>query len=90
MASNKLSCKETVELVSDYLEKALLPEMTNIVNRHLDTCPDCIIYVDQMRRTLHTLRQLTDETTSGEEKVALLQLFQDWRKQPNDAGDSSG
>jgi hypothetical protein len=48
-------------------------------NQHLDTCPGCTIYVDQMRRTLHTLRRLTDEVTPGEEKEQLLQLFQTWR-----------
>jgi predicted anti-sigma-YlaC factor YlaD len=80
MTSDRLKCNETVELVTEYLEKALLPEMEAMFNRHLDSCPDCTIYVDQMRRTLHILRRLTDETTSGEEKVALLQIFQGWRK----------
>ncbi|MBI1880869.1 MAG: zf-HC2 domain-containing protein [Chloroflexi bacterium] len=80
MTSSKLKCKETVELVTEYLEQALLPELEAMFSQHLDTCPDCTIYVDQMRQTLHTLRQLTDEATSGEEKVALLQLFQNWRE----------
>ena len=81
MTSNKFKCEDTVELVTDYLENALLPEMEAIFNQHLHTCPECTIYVDQMRRTVHALRQLTDETTSGEEKAALLQLFQGWQQQ---------
>ena len=80
MTSDKLRCNEAVELVTEYLEKALLPEMETLLHQHLDSCPDCTIYVDQMRRTLHTLRRLTDPTTSGEEKVALLQLFHEWQK----------
>ena len=79
---NRLTCKEAVELVTDYLEEALLPEMEARFNQHLDTCPGCTIYVDQMRQTLHTLRRLAAETTSGEEQQELLQLFRAWQKQP--------
>jgi hypothetical protein len=78
--TNRLTCKEAVELVTDYLEEALLPEMEARFKRHLDTCPGCTIYVDQMRQTLHTLRQLTVETPSGEAQQELLQLFRDWTK----------
>ena len=78
--ANRLTCQEAVELVTDYLEEALLPQMEARFNQHLDTCPGCAIYVDQMRQTLHTLRQLTAETTSGEEQQELLQVFRDWRK----------
>lgn len=76
----KLTCKETVELVTDYLEEALLPELEAKFNQHLDSCPGCTNYVDQMRQTLRTLRQLTDGTIAGDEKEELLQLFQDWQK----------
>jgi predicted anti-sigma-YlaC factor YlaD len=80
MSSHKLTCKETVELISDYLEGALLPEMQARFDQHLDTCPGCNIYLNQMRQTIQTLRQLTDETTPPEQKQELLQLFQIWQK----------
>lgn len=82
LTANRLTCKEAVELVTDYLEAALLPEMEARFTQHLDTCPNCTIYVDQMRQTLHTLRQLTTEkTTSGEAQPELLQIFRAWQKQ---------
>lgn len=81
MTSRKLTCQEAVELVTDYLEEALLPEMESTFNQHLDACPDCNIYVAQMRRTLQTLRRLADETISTTEQEDLLQLFQTWQKQ---------
>lgn len=80
MTSRKLTCQEAVERVTDYLEGALLPEMEARFNQHLDTCPGCTIYVDQMRRTLQALRRLADETVSSEEQEALLQLFQSRQK----------
>jgi predicted anti-sigma-YlaC factor YlaD len=79
LTSNRLTCKEAVELVTDYLEEALLPQMEARFNRHLDTCPGCTIYVDQMRQTLHTLRWLAAEATSGEEQQELLQVFRNWQ-----------
>lgn len=79
--ANRLTCKEGVELVTDYLEAALLPEMEARFTNHLDTCPDCTIYVDQMRQTLHTLHQLNAETPLGEAQQELLQLFRNWQKQ---------
>ncbi len=80
MASQELTCKETVELVTDYLEGALLPEMQAQFDQHLDTCLGCNIYLNQMRQTIQALRQLTDETTPPEQKHELLQLFQIWQK----------
>ncbi|MCK6629968.1 MAG: zf-HC2 domain-containing protein [Anaerolineae bacterium] len=81
MTSRKLTCQEAVELVTDYLEAALLPEIESKFNQHLDACPDCNIYVAQMRCTLQTLRRLVDKTISTEEQGELLQLFQAWQKQ---------
>jgi predicted anti-sigma-YlaC factor YlaD len=80
MISGKLTCKDAVELVTDYLEETLLPEMEAKFNQHLDACPGCTIYVDQMRQTLHTLRQLADETTPAEKQVELLRLLGEWQK----------
>jgi hypothetical protein len=79
MISKRLSCKEAVELVTEYLEAALLPDMEARFQQHLDSCAGCTLYVDQMRRMLRVLRQLRHDTIAGEEKAALLKLFQDWQ-----------
>jgi len=60
MTSSKLVCKETVELVTDYLESALLAELEVQFETHVAACPGCANYLAQMRRTLQSLRQLTD------------------------------
>lgn len=77
-----INCKETVELITDYLEQALLPELEAEVKTHLATCPGCTIYLDQMQQTIQTLRQLTDETVSEETKQALVERFQAWQNSP--------
>jgi anti-sigma factor RsiW len=77
---DKLTCQESVELVTDYLEKALLPEMEARFEAHLATCAGCTVYFEQMEQTLRLLRQLTAETTPTETKQQLLAKFQDWQQ----------
>lgn len=80
LTSNRLTCREAVELITDYLEAMLLPEMEARFKQHLATCSDCAIYVEQIRQTLHILRQLTLEITSKEAPLELLRFFRNWQK----------
>lgn len=43
-----LTCKEMVELVTNYLEGVLPSEMRDRFNRHLTACDPCVVYVEQM------------------------------------------
>ncbi|MFN8454939.1 MAG: zf-HC2 domain-containing protein [Anaerolineae bacterium] len=86
MTNSPLNCKESVELVTDYLEGALLPELQNQLEQHLSTCPACTTYLAQMRQTIQTLRLLADETIPVETRQQLLQTFKEWHKgQPPEA-----
>jgi anti-sigma factor RsiW len=46
-----ISCREVVELVTDYLEGALEPEIQTRFVKHLELCPPCVDYVEQIRTT---------------------------------------
>ena len=37
----ELNCQEVVELVTDYLEQALLPETQEQFEEHIEKCPGC-------------------------------------------------
>jgi anti-sigma factor RsiW len=76
----KLTCRETVELVTGYLESALLPEMEAQFEAHLAGCPGCTVYLKQMEQTIQILRQLTDETTPTDTKAQLLAKFREWQE----------
>jgi predicted anti-sigma-YlaC factor YlaD len=77
--NRELTCREVVELVTDYLEDALLPDMHTAVTEHVTDCPDCSAYYAQMQHTIAMLRQLTREPAFPETKEALLQKFREWR-----------
>ena len=49
MSTDGLTCKEMVEIVTDYLEGALSPEDRSRFEQHLALCDGCTYYVEQMR-----------------------------------------
>jgi anti-sigma factor RsiW len=59
--NKQLSCQESVELVTDYLEDGLPAEERRRFELHLTYCPGCVTYVDQMRETIRITGQLPRE-----------------------------
>jgi anti-sigma factor RsiW len=61
MSEAHIPCIEVVELVSDYLDGALEPETRRRVEAHLELCPSCVTYVEQVRDTVAALGRLPEE-----------------------------
>jgi anti-sigma factor RsiW len=74
----QLSCQELVELVTDYVERALPADEHARVDRHLETCQGCRTYVEQMRQTIELTGRLTVDDVSPEAELALLEAFRAW------------
>ena len=79
--SDKLTCREVVELVTDYLETSLLPEKQAQFEEHVASCPGCTAYVEQVRQTIDMLHKLSDEPVFPETKEELLRIFQEWKRE---------
>lgn len=77
---NKMTCKELVELVTDYLEGTLPDEVRIRMERHLSGCDGCTKYIEQMRQTIRLTGQVREETPTSQQLDDLLQLFRDWKK----------
>lgn len=77
---DELNCQQVVELVTDYLENALLPGMSKRLEEHVASCPGCENYIEQMQLTIDMLRQIARESVFPATKLELLQLFRDWKK----------
>ena len=71
-----LSCQQIVELVTDYLEGALPPAATAVVERHLAGCDGCTAHLDQLRDTVAMLGRLPAELLSDQARAELLAAFQ--------------
>jgi len=70
-----LTCRELVELVTDYLEGALDDETRRRVDRHLAGCSACTAYLDEMRVTILITGTLTERDLEPHVRDALLEAF---------------
>ncbi|HWH52478.1 MAG TPA: zf-HC2 domain-containing protein [Gemmatimonadaceae bacterium] len=77
--AQEMTCKELVELVTDYLEGALPPATRARFDEHLAGCPFCTTYLEQMRQTVKTLGALPDASIPPAALDALLGHFRKWR-----------
>ena len=75
-----LTCQEVVELVTEYLENALLPEMRKQLEEHIADCPGCATYLEQVRQTIGMLHLLAQEPAFPATKQELLQHFRNWKQ----------
>jgi anti-sigma factor RsiW len=74
-----LSCREMVELVTDYLEGALSEVERARFDAHIGGCDGCTAYLEQMRTTVRLTGRLTREQIPAESLEALLRAFRGWR-----------
>jgi predicted anti-sigma-YlaC factor YlaD len=80
MEREYLTCREMVELVTEYLEGTMPLRLRAIFEAHLSVCPGCTAYLDQMRQTIRVLGKLTEETIAPQARDELLKVFQDWKR----------
>lgn len=74
-----LTCRELVDLVTDYLEGAMPASERDRFAAHLAACDACTEYVEQMRTTLELLGRIEPESVSADAEEALLAAFRDWK-----------
>jgi anti-sigma factor RsiW len=72
-----MTCQELVELVTDYFDGALDEAARDRFEAHLDGCPDCEHYVEQMRVTLRLARDV-ESLQCRPEVISLLSAFRHW------------
>jgi anti-sigma factor RsiW len=74
-----ITCREFVELVTDYLEDRLPAAERERFEDHLALCPGCQAYMDQMRATLRALGRIPEESLSPAAREELLHTFRGWK-----------
>ena len=75
-----LSCREMVELMTDYLEGALTPSDHARFESHIAVCPHCTAYLEQMRVTIRATGALSEDDLTPRAADALLAAFRDWNR----------
>jgi anti-sigma factor RsiW len=70
-----LACIDEVELITDYLEGALPDVERRRLESHLETCPGCTEYLEQMRAVAGSLGGLREESVPPALREMLLADF---------------
>jgi predicted anti-sigma-YlaC factor YlaD len=81
MADNGMvTCREFVELVTDYLEGTLPAEKVALIEEHLDLCEPCRVYLEQIELTARALPDAAeDEPMPDPTRAKLLTIFRSWQ-----------
>jgi anti-sigma factor RsiW len=74
-----ISCRELVELVTDFFEGALSRADRARFEAHVGDCDHCAAYLDQMRLTVTAVGSLSEESLDPDAREALLEAFRGWK-----------
>jgi anti-sigma factor RsiW len=64
-------CRSGVELLMDYLEGVLPPELRAALDEHVAGCPRCAAFVESYRNTPRILREATAATLPSDIEASL-------------------
>ena len=79
-AEDEMSCKELVEIITEYLEGTLPESERARFEYHLGLCPGCQTYLEQMRQTVRAVGRLSEESIPPQAREELLRAFRNWPK----------
>jgi anti-sigma factor RsiW len=78
--SEDLSCRELVELVTDYFDGALSERDRERFEEHVVFCPGCASHLEQMRTTIAVTGALTEDDLPERTAAELLEAFRGWKR----------
>lgn len=74
-----VTCREFVEVLTDYLEGGLDAAQRADIERHVVICRGCSNYIEQMRSTIDLLGRIAAQAPPDEPATAALAVFRQWR-----------
>jgi anti-sigma factor RsiW len=80
MPVEELTCRELVEIVTDYLEGALPAKQRIEFEKHLVMCDGCAIYLEHMRETIRLTGMLQEDQIPSSARDTLLEAFRGWKR----------
>jgi anti-sigma factor RsiW len=80
VSERQLTCRQVVEIISDYLADALPPDDRRRVEEHLAGCEGCTKYLEQMRETIRLTGMLTEEQVPDQQMRRRLGAFPTWSR----------
>jgi anti-sigma factor RsiW len=72
---DEITCREFVEVVTDYLEGQVDDALRTEIEAHLALCPGCDHYLEQMRATIRVMGRVPVESLSDAARDDLMAAF---------------
>jgi len=82
MSDESFSCRQVVELVTEYLDGGLAADRRLAFERHVAICPPCRGYFSQLRLITKTSGTLSEEDVPEHLRERILAAFRDWKAEP--------
>lgn len=76
-----ITCRELVEVITEYLEGSMVPDERARFEAHLDECEGCTRAVEQFRATISSTGSLTQDHLGAAERDLLLAVFRSWSRE---------
>ena len=76
-----ISCKELVDLVTDYMDETISDEARAKFEHHLSECGYCDTYVKQMHLTVTLTKKLAETEETKPAPNELLNIFRKWKEE---------
>ena len=76
-----MTCRQVVELMTDYLEGVLSQADRARFEQHLAGCDGCRAYLAQLRMTRTVVGRLASEPIPEAVQRDLMEAFRDWKSQ---------
>jgi anti-sigma factor RsiW len=74
-----LSCRQIVDLVTQYTEGGLAREERRDFERHVAICPACRGHFTQLQKISRTAEGLSEEKLPEPLRASLVEAFREWR-----------
>jgi len=79
-STRPLSCREVVELVTDYLDDSLSPKQRARFEHHLTGCDPCVEYLGQIRATVALAHRVHPDPVDPPTTQRLVELYRAWQR----------
>ena len=80
MYEREITCRELVELVTDYLDDRMPSDRRLLFEEHLSFCSSCRTYLEQMRLTIRLTGSLREDDLDPATREAMLAVFRGFER----------
>jgi anti-sigma factor RsiW len=71
----RLTCEQVANLIRDYLNGELTPEVTATFEDHLRRCTDCVAFLKTYQQTVQAVQSLSYEEIPSEMRMRVRQFL---------------